>query len=282
MIETASFRIEENEARKYLTPGQGMYIGGGTRTVTVRTTDPLFERIGKLERALWEQRRVFLTSWKIIREYSMEEWRHAEVCRLTIDKVFEPCGEECGTDYDETKACAICGVGGEQTSALILNTKKIPHNADFARSIANELVVSEKVADAINRNHLTGAVLRPVRHAGKRLNSLPNWYHLIITSRRVPIAVPTRGGIDPFNDDKEGKFKCPLGHVAGLNLLSQLWLKRNDFDGSDITATVESFGIRKGLLRPAPALVISPRAREVFLNAALTGWKCEVAHLVNE
>src|SRR6266849_3130568 len=125
MTEVASFRIEEDEARKYLAGDEGVYLGGGTRELRVRTADPLFARIGEIAQELWTKRRVFFTSWQIRREYSAQECERAELFQLKIDAVFEPCGEECGTQYDESSACPVSGTGSRQASELVLNTRKI-------------------------------------------------------------------------------------------------------------------------------------------------------------
>jgi hypothetical protein len=248
----------------------------------VNISDPLFAHIGKTAHDLWKLGRVFFTSWDIVREYSREELECAELFRLRMHSVFEPCGEECGTEYDESTACAICGAGRKKVSDLVLNTRRIPKKKDFARSIADEIVVSERVAEVIRREGLTGAALHRVLHSGRKNDKLPTWYQLIVESRFLSLGRQTCAGIDLFDHDPDGEYRCPWGHVAGLNLLSELWVNRIEYEGADLSQTKELFGLRRGLLRPSPEPIISPRTHEAFTQAGLTGWKCEVEHLVNE
>jgi hypothetical protein len=44
----------------------------------------------------------------------------AQLFQLKINKVFEPAGEECGTEYNEGTACPFCGTGADQVSPLFL------------------------------------------------------------------------------------------------------------------------------------------------------------------
>jgi hypothetical protein len=74
----------------------------------------------------------------------------------------------------------------------------------------------------------------------------PCWYQLVITSRRVSIVPPTHIGIEPFNDDPEGKKRCILGdprdHVIGLNILSELSIRESSWDGADVACTESLLG----------------------------------------
>jgi len=88
----------------------------------------------------------------------------------------------------------------------------------------------------------------------------------------------TRVGIDPFNLDNEGKYCCPFGHVAGLNVLSELTVSRIGYGGNDIFCTQELFGVRRGLLRPRAAILISPRFFHFLEKRDVKGYRVEVAH----
>ena len=121
---------------------------------------------------------------------------------------------------------------------------------------------------------LSGAVKRPPR-------DLPVWHQLEITAPTVTVASPTRFGIDPFDDDPEGAHRCPLGHVAGLNLLSEIHVLREDRPGTDFAITRELVGDRRGLLRPAPILLVSQHARAVLDAHGFKGYRLEVAHVVD-
>jgi hypothetical protein len=112
--------------------------------------------------------------------------------------------------------------------------------------------------------------------------SLPVWYQLRVTAPPVPVAPPTQFGADVFDDDPKGSHRCPLGHVAGLNLLSEIYIRREDWSETDFAVTRELVGDRRGLLRPAPLLLISQRARALLVDHRIKGYRVEVAYLTDE
>lgn len=115
--------------------------------------------------------------------------------------------------------------------------------------------------------------------AGKSVRKLPVWYQLVITAPTVPTLPPTRFGKGPFDEDELGVYRCPLGHTAGLNLLSEVTVSRARWPGTDITHTQEHVGMRVGVFVPYRALLISPRFRSLMVNEGIKGCKTEVAHL---
>ena len=118
------------------------------------------------------------------------------------------------------------------------------------------------------------------QRAARRPRTFPVWYQPVIVSRRVSVAAPTRFGINPFDEDPEGECRCPLGHVKGLSLLSEVSVSRESWDGSDVSCTAEMVGVRRGLLRPKPLILVSRRFREVLGKVEGKGYDIEVAHLV--
>jgi hypothetical protein len=251
----------------------------------------------------------------------------------------------CGTVYDDSTACPHCGAGRTQVSDLILDLRKAPRNRDLACTIADEWIVSQRLAELLVDAEMTGFELRPVRHkeryqddpidltkvpAGRELLRLaeeagltpattnwefvvwlnrpeqreladrateehaellelrdrrrpkpvPVWYQLVVTSTPVPTVAPTRFGIDPFDEDPDGLYRCPSGHVSGLNLLSELWVSRVAWDGSDVVRTENMVGTRRGLLVPISLLPISPRLWRLLRIEKVKGYKVEVAHFV--
>ncbi len=71
-----------------------------------------------------------------------------------------------------------------------------------------------------------------------------------------------------------------MGHVSGLNLLSEVWVPRAAWDGSDIVCTKDLVGVRRGVPVPAPLLLISPRLWRLLEVEQIKGYEVEVAHLV--
>jgi hypothetical protein len=125
------------------------------------------------------------------------------------------------------------------------------------------------------------AATREKREKRGAVKPLPVWYQLVVTSPPVPAIPPTRFGIDPFDDDLDGEYRCRLGHVSGLNLLSEVWVPRAAWDGSDIVQTENMVGVRRGVLRPTPLLLISPRLWRLLEAHHIKKYKVEVAHLIN-
>jgi hypothetical protein len=118
---------------------------------------------------------------------------------------------------------------------------------------------------------------RTSRAGGK---SPPVWHQLavVLTAEIVP---PTRLGISPSRDNEKNSLRCPHGHTIGLNLISELWVSREDFETCqcDIASTRQYVGTRRGLLRPERALLISPRLWRALEQSNLKGFGVEVAHL---
>jgi hypothetical protein len=342
MNEHVEFRIPEENARLYLGNLEGKKLGGTVRRLEISVDDPRYEQIGRIERQFLSEGKPFFLGWQIKRQYSQEELDASELFSLDITAVFEPSGEECGTVYDESGACSICGANRRQVSDLILDLRKIPKSKGIARTIADEWIVSQQLADLMIREKISGFELHPVRHkaryrddaidlsktptgreifrlanaAGLKVTdwgfyvwlnnpeqrelverheeeyikimgkknlrkaaSLPVWYQLIVTSSPTLTIAPTRFGVNPFDDDPEEQFKCPLGHVSGLNLLSEVWIPRSAWDGSDIIKTENLVGIRRGVLIPTPLLLISPRLWRLLKRENIKGYKVEIAHL---
>jgi hypothetical protein len=344
MNECLELRVREEYAMTLGLASEGKLIDSdiGIRKVLLPIEDPRLERIGKLDRELQASGTCAYWGWDYRRRYSRSELQQAELLHLRITAAFEPAGEECGTLYDESTACCQCGAGRTQVSGLVLDMRKVPKNKDIARTIADEWVVSQRLAELLVETDMTGFDLQPVRHkaryeddpvnlarvpSGKQLlrraevagvtpfswpfhvwlnrreqsgllhkaeggyaelarkrhrrarTELPTWYQLIISSPPVRIVPPTRFGVSPFDDDPERKHVCPLGHVGGLNLLSELHVARSSWDGSDMAVTSSLVGARRGLLVPAPLVLISPRLWRLLKTEKMKGWKIEVAHL---
>ena len=343
MKEYVEFRIPEKYAERFLSPDQGQQLGDSVRKLTVATNDPLYERIRIIEEQQQKRGEFFFLGWEIKHRYSAEELTAAQLFSLAITAVFEPTGEECGTIYDESTACKICEAGRKQKSSLTLDLRKAPKGKDLARTIADEWIISQRLAEIFVNEKITGFELHPVLHktryqdepidlklvptgrkildlaedAGlsqtnwefyvwlnrpeldemmlraeeehaillerrdiKRKICLPIWYQCVVTSQPIPTISPTRFGIHPFDEDVEGRYRCPLGHVSGQSLLSEVFVLSSDYDGSDINITDDMVGIRRGLLVPSPLLLISPKLWQVLKANDIKGYRIDVAHLI--
>ena len=343
MREIAEFRIPEGNAARFLSKQDGKKIGMAVRMVRAEVGSALYNRIGELEQRFYKKKDPFFLGWDIQRDYTKKELSDATLLHLVITSTFEPAGELCGTIYDDSSVCPYCKVGRKQTSDLFLDLRKLPKGKDIARTIADEWVISQRLAQFFLEHQITGFELRPVRHkayymgdaidmrqleTGRNLIKLaeqqgchypdwafwvwinrpeqaelcqqmeqeysskqaskemrtskkyPKWYQLIVTSKPVSVSNQTRFGINPFINDERGEYRCPNNHLGGLNLLSEIIVQEGSWDGSDIVQTDKFVGTRRGLLTPAPLLLVSQRLYRLFQSENVKGCKFEVAYSI--
>jgi hypothetical protein len=280
MHETLEFRIDEGLAQKFLGPDVGTPLSDTLRRVLLPAEDKLVQRIGELQREYRKRGDFFFLYSHIHRHYSQRELAAAELLDLVIRACFEPAGEDCGTEYDESVECRHCGAGARQLSDLILNTRRIPKGKDIARTIAGEIVISPRVVQACREHGLRGADFRPVLHRGRKAPEPSEWSQLVITAKPLKLSTLTVTGYNVFDLDEEDENRCPKGHVAGLNQLSELYVQRGSWGGSDWCRTDKLFGLRRGLLRPEPRILISQKLRQVLVGMKAKGFELEVARLV--
>jgi hypothetical protein len=272
------FRIPESKANTYFAPDVGTR-DGLVRVVSVSREGPLFMQVGEVDRRLRQEGRALFTSWDVRRTYQGAELRQAAQLRVRLNTVIEPAGEECGTDYDYSESCPHCGAGRRRRGPLRLPSARLPKRHHIARTIADdEVIVSKALTDALSLAGMTGFAFDQIEDSRSREPN-PNWQVLQVRSKPVIVRPETVFGDDPFVLD--GESRCPLGHVAGLALVSELFVAGDSWDRSDLAVTNVSVGVRRGLLVPAPILLVSGRVFELKEKAALLGGTTlEVVHLV--
>jgi hypothetical protein len=217
------------------------------------------------------------TIGRFLRKYTKAELQNAEVLRLTITPHFEPSGEECGTIYETL--CNHCN-WGRQVSDLILDLRRVPQHKDISETIAwVEWVVSSNFVRTFTENKLTGADFRQIFEFNNPTRQSKDWYQLLATGKAGELAETTRLGRDPFSP-LEISWRCPLGHSMVTAFLSEVYLQRGTWDGSDIAVTEAFFGQGRNLLRPTPLIIISQRMYRTLQETGLKGFCVEVAHLV--
>jgi hypothetical protein len=281
MRETYEFRVVEDYAHRLFRPDEGKLLGSGMiRLIKLSGDDPRLPQVGELRRIIdRESGRTFFHGWNIERRYSKAEIEAATLFRLQVTAVFEPAGEERGTKYDEASACSRCGAGAQQIGPLILDLKRIPKGKDIAKTIAGEIVVSQRVVELLERHRITGVALNPVRMSAASSAESRDWFQLTVQHVDAEIVAPTRVGIDPFNDDASGECRCPLGDLIGLNLLSEVTIGATTRGQADFVGSRQFIGVRRGLLRPERVVFISPRVRALFEAEKLKGAEVEIARL---
>lgn len=281
MREVAEFRIAEEFASLLLKGHEGTRLGDSVRKLEIETSDPRYFRIGELQRDLRHRKgEPFFYGWKVWRQYSARELASSAALHARISTVFEPAGEACGTRYDESSACVCCGAGAPQVSPLFLDTKRIPRNKDFARTIAGEVVVSQRVAEELASADISGVDLTPVVPSGRPREASQRWYQLLVKQNDAVIVSPTRVGNDPFDDDPRGEYRCSQGDLLGVALLSEVSIAGASWPGLDVLGTRQFVGVRRGFLRPQRPLLVSSRIWRLVTDQGWKGCSFEVVHLV--
>jgi hypothetical protein len=278
MDETCEFRVIEEFAERVFRPHEGRVLGGWIRQVEISTKDPRFAEVGRLQEELTRTiGRSFYHGWHIRRRYTSQELAAAELLQLCFTTGFEPTGEECGTQYDESVACPYCGSGGQQTSDLHLDVGRLSRKRELTRTIADEVIVSQRLAQVLLQNGVGADLLGPVRT--RKGSVSPEWSQLVTPPPILSAVPPTYAGTGPFGDPNSNESRCPVGHLLGLNMISELFVDRRTYDGSDLVATSQFVGVRRGLLRPRRILCLSQKLWRAVELEELKGIQIEVVHL---
>jgi hypothetical protein len=277
MKEKIEFRICNEYAHLLLKVNEGKRNASNT-VIHITKEDPKFERIRVLDKKIREQHNNFFFLYSNIkREYSKKELETAKLLQMQIKATFEPAGEECGTIYNETTACEICGANRTQIGILKLKKGTIPKK-DIARTIAGEIVVSERFKKAFEQRNLKGLELIPVEFA----KGISDYCQLVATSE-IELSQNTVAGINIFDlsTSSEGEvYKCPNGHTIGLNLLSEAYVLNNpSINDSDFLASKQKIGVKRGLLRPEPIYFCSLAFRKMVEDEKLSGFEFEIANI---
>lgn len=278
MKETLELRINYDYASLLFKADEGKNLGASVKVVELSKEDSRYDQIPVIENQVQKKYdSSFFFGWEIKRKYGKKELEAAPLLHMKIKTTFEPAGEECGTLYDETTACEICGANRKQISPLTLKKGSIPKK-DIARTIAGEVVVSEKFAEAFKQRGLKGAALEPVVF-GKAASG----YYQLIAATEVDLSQNTVAGINPFDLSigSEGEvYKCKEGHTIGLNLLSEPHvLNSPSIKEHDFFASKQMIGVKRGLLRPEPLYLCSQEFKKMVLEEKLKGFDFEIAHI---
>jgi hypothetical protein len=289
MKEAIEIRINYDYANLLFKANEGKDLGTSVKVVELSKDDPRYNQVPIIaEEVKNKYARGFFFGWQIKRNYSKKELDKATLLHLIIKTTFEPTGEECGTIYDETVACEICGANRKQISPLILKKGKIPKK-DIARTIGGEIVVSQKFLNAAMQRKLKGIQLRPI--------NIEKYFQLTAETE-VELSHSTVAGVDPwdFSEVSNGVeftvpggypvkiekefYKCPKGHTIGLNLLSEAYvLNSQSIDEYDFFASKQKVGVKRGLLRPESIYFCSQTFRRMIEEEKLTGFSFEVTNI---
>jgi len=305
MKEMAEFRLLEEKAVRYLSPQVGVCVGGIVRKVVLPISSPVVRQIIDIHhKLLLEGDRLYIFSG-IRRSYSKQEILDAAAVMVVVNRVFEPTGEQCGTIYSEENACPICGAGSQQVTELFLDARSLSslRNVAIAKTLGGEIVVAKPFRELMEANRLKRAEFQVIRDHRDPQRQISDWYQLRVTSTQLNIVSPTRVGETPFDDevlretadndaptrfsnlgtwpDVHGQYRCPLGHLIGLNLFSEVTATLEDQSPWDISMTRQLIGVRRGVCRPQPLIVISKKCLRLIQDSALKGMTFEVVDIVS-
>ncbi len=139
----------------------------------------------------------------------------AELFWLKVRPLFEPTGEDCGTEYDETRACPKCGFGARQVGPLHLDLKKVPKR-DIAKTLGGEIVVSARLAEEMKAADIRGYELGPV--VSRQGKPTPHWYQLLLPECMVELAPRTEVGHSFFAPEPDKaqvkRFDVEVAHLV--------------------------------------------------------------------
>lgn len=281
MREIAEFTVSEEFASMMFADDEGERRGTLFRKVKIDTKDPRFEQVGRLQRELRATKgKPFFYGWDVTRHPNRQEFEQAGLFLLKITAGFEPAGEECGTEYDETFACPRCGAGARQVGPLSIPVSRIPRGKDIAATIAGEVVISRRMAEILKLHEISGVALAPVLTGAKSRVESTEWFQLSVTHSTAEITLPTRAGANLFDPDLAGEFRCPLGHLLGLNLLSEVSISAASRGDADFVCSHQFVGMSRGLLRPERLILVSPKVGRLIKSEKIKGCRLEVAYLV--
>jgi hypothetical protein len=221
----------------------------------------------------------FFHSWRLKRIYTKVELEKASIFRLKIKTVFEPTAEECNERiYDYSQTCKECGVGRIQILPLNLRIRGFL-GSHFATTVAHELICSKEIADLFIKNKISGARFNPIfSFDGSKENE--RWVQIDIYGNAGTMNQKTQFGLSPLQLDVIDDYKCSKGHLRGPNILSELYINSDEWDGNDISRTRDFYGVRRGVLVPSPAIIVSNKLYKLLVQNKITGYQVEVAHLI--
>jgi hypothetical protein len=277
MREILELRMPSERAERYLPPGVGKDTASGVRRILLDVQDPLVEKLRTIEVEYSAQGKTLFFMCVVERRYTPRELRAAEYLLVEFLPFFRPTGEECGTIYDASTACPHCGAGDRQVNELHLELRRIPKTRALALTQGDEYVIISQLAEVLRTHGITGYELRPVVSKGGR--PTPDHHQLIIPSATAEIVPPTLAGASYLAPEPDSS-RCPEGHVIGHRLLSPLHISRDSLGDLDWVFTRQKFGMRLGLFRPYPMMIVTQRLYQLLAEQKVRHLHAEVVHLV--
>lgn len=121
------------------------------------------------------------------------------------------CGETCGTVYDESSSCSICGSGRTRAGPLAIDLKNLPRSRELFANLSGELMVAARLAEELGENGFTGFTLGPVVHSpqlerfGPWLKKVPSG-RLLLALRIARHSQDRSGSLDDLEEAAEHEY----------------------------------------------------------------------------
>ncbi len=276
MREIVQFRIPENWALEWLQSSDGKVTRtGSVRIINTPRGSELYERVVAIDREWRKIGRYFVLGYGIDRAYDSAELEQADLLLLHISNVFEPAGE----DFDAVYLPDVHGPAefANRIGPLVLQCSRFRGNS-FCQTIACERLISPEVQKIVRDRSFTGLDFGPVMCKGSP-RTKTDWAELVVTAPKVAIAPPTVVGTDLSGDPPPNVWDETTEYL-GLNVLSEVSIRRDSWDGSDFAVSWQTVGAHQGLLRPYRLLFVSKRVFEALSPKMRRGLKVEIAKLV--
>lgn len=288
MKELLELRVNYEYAHLLFKEDEGVNLGDSIygpsiKVVKIDTHSPIFEEVGKMDKYIREKYGTFFfAGWNYIRTYTKKELADARLFQMYVRKYFEPTGEECGTEYDESCACKLCGAGRKQISPLRIKKGRYLNKRDVAITIGGEIVVSKNFVEAIRTNGIEGMIFGDV-YIGKSKSE--DCFQLMLQGGELDVSEETIFGVNPYDFSEKSPtevFKCPNGDNLGLNIISEAYVKNcTALSQKDFFISKQTCGFRSGLLAPHHLMFCSPKLYRTIQENHLRGFNFEVAHIVD-
>lgn len=183
-------------------------------------------------------------------------------------------GPSCGTQYDLSQACPMCGTGAIQTSPLILKASEVPKKGIIFQTMHSEILVALTFAKVLKEARLSGLEFRQAQSFRER-KPLP-WLQLLAKQELPPMAPATRGILR--------ERPCPHcrrdGYFHSADEPIEIMYRCSDVDLDalpDVVQTYERFG-NSAITKPfkdsnfaSPLLLVKPRVFSIFEQHKVRG-----------
>ena len=242
--------------------------------VTVEGTDPRLPVLLQLLRdhgATWlERRKDYYTEEELDRAQLIVMWNRGE------HDVFG--GPRLGTSYDMEGACATCGAGARQTSALFIDGGDIPRIEGLRATSTyySDIMVDEALAEALAGTGATGLSFRAVYALMPDKRQLKLRWRQLCAAHTLPPTSPRSTGIER----RDACTSCGRsGFFTMMNDPPRLVYRPRDIAQSeDVNLTWEWFedwnfdGNVSEALFSYPWFLVTPKVMRVFRDAGVTSF----------